>query len=199
MGADTVFDPVIHWTSSPFESHAMSVTTTGAQFKAFYSDPKVWGQPNTDEDWYVEDLFLMVNGQDDDMDTVHDRYGDSFERLPDDATVLLEGGDLCWQGRGAAPPREHDDIVRAFKAWDKARTVVSVMATFELPVAWSDEQRARVVDVLEVLGATRVVGASNGGLDDRERAALAKAMGAIVGVDLTPPAASPDRKRPSPR
>ena len=179
----------------------MSVTTTGAQFKAFYNDPKIWGATGSDESWYVEDLFVVINGRDADMDEVHNEHGDMFERLPDDAIVEIETGDICWQGRGEAPKREYD-IVRAFERWEKDQSVVTVVATFELPKAWSAAQRGKLVNVLEALGAKSVAGVSGGDMDANERQALERVLAQIVGVDLAsaPTAPSAERKRsPSPR
>lgn len=131
----------------------MSKTTiTGADLKAFYSDPAVWGAEDSSESWYVEDFLFRVDGEDLDIDTIYNRYGDALEKLPDDAKVTHLYGYLCWQGNGAKPATGGGDIARIFEAWQKSRTTHTIVATIEIDKR-DTEALARIEKVLTELGA----------------------------------------------
>jgi hypothetical protein len=131
-----------------------SPETSGAEFKKFYNDPEMIGDVKGDVSWYIDDLFIRVNGKDDDMDAVFDAYGDNFEQLPDEAIITLETGYFCWQGKGAEPVRPGGEtLIDAFLAWKKAQSTLTVAATFDLPKDGSLATNQRLLAVLNALGA----------------------------------------------
>lgn len=127
-------------------------TVSGADFKAFYSDPKVWdyeGKPG----WYVDDFLIHVDGNNDvTMDELHARYGDGLEKLPDQARVSIESGYIDWQGPGPTPAGFESDLQRRFDQWLDERAFVTFVATMQVPKD-NREMLARIQEVLEGLGA----------------------------------------------
>lgn len=86
----------------------MAVKTTGAEFKRFYNDPEFW----PDGAWH-EDECVSINGED-------WSGSDSYNDVPDDATVRLEDGIVL-----GLPNDEDPSLETYFKRWRKKRTTVS--------------------------------------------------------------------------
>lgn len=127
------------------------ITTTGLLFKSFYVDESVWGSVNAD--WYVEDLCFSANGEGA-LDALYELYGDTFSGLPDDAVVVVENGDIMWQGHGKEPVRaDGGDMVKAFQLWLNVRTRINLVATFDLPKDIDIGRLQSIVGILAELGA----------------------------------------------
>lgn len=129
--------------------------TTGAEFRKFYSeDTNVWNEGQAKPQWYVDDLVIVVNGQDQDMDAVYQVYGEDLEKLPDDAKIEIVSGYFGWQGDGADPgTRENTDLASFFKKWVKNQSTRTIVATLEIPVDMDPAELERIEGVLNDLGA----------------------------------------------
>lgn len=169
-----------------------STKTTGALFKQFYADPKTWGTKGNNNDWYIDDLFIIVNGVDEDMDTVHGKFGDNLDGIADDATVKIDTGYLCWQGKGSTSD-DGKDLGDAFNAWLKERNVISLMATLDVPKDIDPVEFQRIVAILEGLGAkVQGVPEQDRLVNEAEVAALNQAVQSLV---QAPSPSQPSRRR----
>lgn len=130
------------------------VKTTGAEFKKFYcQDPTVWDENPGDKGWYVEDMFLVIDGANDQtMDNLYDRFGDDLDRIPDEAVVEIDSGYFGWQGNGERPATREEDLLTYFKQWQKRQTTHTIVATIELDLD-DTKSIARVENALARLGA----------------------------------------------
>lgn len=126
------------------------LAATGAQYKAFYRDDSVWN-PDRRSSWYLEEDVLRVDGEK--VDNPSERFGDTLEKLPDEAAVEVLSGWMVWQGDGADPSNGGQDLAAAFQAWCKARTTLTLVARLDVPVETPREDLVRLVEALEALGA----------------------------------------------
>lgn len=167
-----------------------SVTTTGLLFKKFYADPKIW--KSGEESWYVDDQCVRV-GDTEDMDTIYNRYGDNFERLPDDAMITVITGYMGWQGRGHEPALGHDgELSSALSLWLKEQSTLSLVATLDVPKDIAPDRLQKIVAVLEALGA-KVQGAPEApAISADEKQQMTEAVNAL----LSPAEAPAARRRP---
>lgn len=136
---------------------AKSVTTTGALYRKFYQDDSVW-DPKPGHSWYLEEDEYTINGEK--FYGGDETYGESFRNLPDDAKVVIQDGWLAWQGSGPCEsnPSGSRSLTSVFSAWEKEQTVLTVVATLEIPRDMSAEDRDALRVALESLGAKKVVG-----------------------------------------
>lgn len=124
---------------------------TGADFKAFYQDDDIWKVDGRDA-YFCEDLFISIKGEEGlDMDAIYEKYGDGFEKLPDNASLTLETGyrflNYGFQSPGADP---EDDLLVLFRDWQERRNQITFVAT--VSVDKNDTQAlARVEKALEEL------------------------------------------------
>ncbi|ASD50491.1 hypothetical protein FDI24_gp210 [Acidovorax phage ACP17] len=89
----------------------MAVKTTGAEFKQFYNDEKVW-----EGDAWHEDVVLRVDGK-------YVDEGEDLNDLPDNASVVIEGGCML-----DGPYKDKDvSMETVFKRWRKQLTAQTVV------------------------------------------------------------------------
>lgn len=129
--------------------------TTGAEFKKFYADDTVWYRDPLDSGnyFYLEDDLIIVNGVDQDMDTVYNLYGDDLQKIPDEATVSIESGDLVWAGDGM-PPVQRGSFADEFDAWKAAQVSQTLVATFVVSRDMAPEDLALLRQTVQALGGT---------------------------------------------
>jgi len=95
----------------------MAVKTTGAEFKAFYSDESIWP-----EDSWHDDAILSVDG-------VDQSDGIDVDTLSDTATVMIEGGYV----KGLED--EEPSLEAYFKRWRKKQNTVMFAVSCDKSVA----------------------------------------------------------------
>ena len=81
------------------------IKTTGAEFRAFYTDPAIWK-----EGVYHEDGIFLVGGEELD-------FSEDLESVPPNVVMKIDGG-VIFDGD------ERLDFEKVFRKWKKARTVV---------------------------------------------------------------------------
>jgi len=151
-------------------------TVTGADFKAFYTDPAVWGEGK--ETFYIEDDTYLVNGKEFDYEQMYKLYGDDFKNLPDNAKIAANGY-VAWQGTGSRPEGVPEDLSRLLSKWIKAHNVRTLVATFDI-----DLQNTPAAELQMLLTTLQGMGA--------------KVQG--VGIDdLKPIEEAPKARAPRPR
>lgn len=120
------------------------IKTTGKEYKAFYSDPSVWGQG----DYYYEDAVFTRNGNPVDEDD------EDPARWEDTDRITLMGGCLHYQGHGGKrDPLKNDNksMESVFRAWRKRQKTASLQVT--LP----PEKEALCVELL-VRAGCKIIG-----------------------------------------
>lgn len=162
---------VVYFIRAPFlravdGDKAVGLKTSGAMLKRFLADDSVWN-PAPGESWYYDDAFFDIQDgvRRDGMDAAFDRYGDSLERLPDETVVVIESGDICWQGQ--ASPRDKpksQPLIDRFLQWEKAQSVRVLVAVFEVPKNIDETALAELGQKMRDLGAVSIRG-----LPDQER------------------------------
>lgn len=132
---------------------------SGADFKAFYTDPAVWTYEGNDDAFFCEDVVFSIQGQENlDMDGIYNRYGEDFENLPDDAKLNFECGYRLPHSttRISAGNRPEEDMLVLFKEWQANRTDVTFLAKVSVPKT-DAEALARVERALADLADLGVV------------------------------------------
>jgi hypothetical protein len=172
----------------------MATKMTGAQFKAFYTDPATWAHQGEKECWYIEEMALRVDGQE--VGEGGAEYGDEYALLPDAAQVVVDGGYFGWQGKGPEPAK--GDMATEARRWLKAQTHVALTVTIDKS---NPTTAAFVVAAIQALGG-QVVGAPGDwpALSDPQQAAIKErfSLPALTGLMGSPEEvpASPAPRRP---
>lgn len=96
----------------------MAAKTTGAEFKRFYDDPNIW--PENGTIWHEEEV-VTVNGADSDSDC-------DFATIPDDASVVIEGGVVF----GPEWDENNPTFEQYFKRWRKKQTTASLLVECDI-------------------------------------------------------------------
>jgi len=92
----------------------MSVKTTGAEFKRYYSDPTAW----PDGAWH-EDAYITVDGKD------SDEHDIDLTAVSDVALISIDGGALYDNPAGDISMETH------FKRWRKAQNTEALVIEFD--------------------------------------------------------------------
>lgn len=110
----------------------MTLTVSGAQFKAFYQDPDFW--PEDGGDTYHDDVLFLIDG--------HEAADMDADKLADTASVTIVYGGVV-EGKGAGMGL--DDYL---KKWLSAQS--SVLLSIEVP----KDKLQEVLATLESAGVT---------------------------------------------
>lgn len=99
----------------------MTIKATGAEFKRFYNDDKVW--PADGGDIWHEDEVLTVNG-------IVQESGIDCDQIPDDAQVTIAEGIVFgpqWDGN-------EPSFETYFKRWRKSQNTASLVVECDIAV-----------------------------------------------------------------
>ena len=83
-------------------------TYSGADLKAFYKAPDVWGTDAANPLYYVDDDIYLIDGEELDYEQSVEKYGTDFTKLSDSSKVSISSGVLVWQGDGSR--KDHLDL-----------------------------------------------------------------------------------------
>lgn len=91
----------------------MTIKTTGAEFKRFYSDKEFW--PDGHSVWH-EDEYITVDGVDIDGDY-------DLTEVPDDSRMTIEGGAVMDERH----PDKEQSFEGYFKKWRKNQSTATII------------------------------------------------------------------------
>ena len=89
----------------------MPIKTTKAELLRFYEDTLVWG----DEDIYIEEMAIIVNGKAIENDFTPDDLADNDDVTLDYGYLIPQGSTSYLVGEDGA------DLLKVFRAWRKKR------------------------------------------------------------------------------
>lgn len=154
----------------------MTITATGAEFKAYLSDERAW--PNRQ---FYEDGEVVVNGKMSDPEQ-------DYMTIPDNATVVVQGGWLQQNGQSDARPMDEH-----FEAWHAAQTseiIVVTVAKTKAPavhaaiLAAQNEKRTRTLDETQ-LSLFFYIGAAKLDPENENETEYAVHQAAFKSIDAT--------------
>ena len=124
-------------------------TYSGADLKAFYDAPEVWGSDAANPLYYVDDDTYLIDGEELGYEQAVEKYGAEFTNLSDASKVSISSGVLIWQGDGSR--KDHLDLAQQFASWHKKNSRLNLVATFSLPKTDQASLQA-IIEAVEKLG-----------------------------------------------